>query len=592
MVQQLGTEEMRNTAFPKLTGAQLSTLSRFGERRSVGAGYTLFQEGDDSYDFFVVLSGRVEIVENAGGETRAIASYGADTFLGEMGMFTGETVFLTAVVREEGEVLAVPPERLKEIVGEDEALSDLILGAFLMRRSLLLESRAGLKIVGSRYSPDTTRLREFAVRNRLPHSWTDLEEDPEAEALLGKVGVAPAETPVVIWHGANVLRNPSGAELSRAIGLGEEVTPEEVHDLVVVGAGPAGLAAAVYGSSEGLSTLILDGVAPGGQAGTSSRIENYLGFPAGLSGSEVTNRDEVQAEKFGVQCPGGLEGAGDRAAGAGGAALPKRPTGQAATCGARFRPARVARGLRAADGGHYAVGLSDGTEVTARSVVVATGARYSRLDVPRLGEFEGTGVYYAATEVEARTCAGSEVAVVGGGNSAGQAALFLADRTSKVHLLVRGAALAKGMSRYLTERVERAENIEVLTRTEVTGLLGGDSLEGVLVRDGRSGRERGLPAAALFVFVGAKACTGWLEGALELDKHGFVLTGASLRSPTTSRAGSYSGPDRDPFLLETSLPGVFAAGDVRSRSVKRVASAVGEGSTAVQFVHQYLSGGG
>lgn len=545
-----------STAFPTLTDGQIEVLSRYGERRGTETGDTLFREGDRSYDFFVVLSGEIEIVENFRGEERVIATHGAGKFLGELNMFTGQAVYLTAVVKQAGEVLALPPERLKEIVGDDPTLSDLILKAFLFRRSMLLESGAGMKIVGSRYSPDTMRLREFAVRNRLPHSWTDLEEDTDAEALLKEFGVLPAETPVVIWQGTTVLRNPSSAELSRAIGLGTEVVPEEVQDLIVIGAGPAGLAASVYGASEGLSTVTLDAVALGGQAGTSSRIENYLGFPAGLSGAELASRAMVQADKF----------------------------------GARFPAPREATALRA-DNGYYAVTLSDGTEVTGRSVIVATGARYRRLDVERLEEFEGTSIYYAATEVEAQACAESEVAVVGGGNSAGQAALFLAGRMRKVYLLIRGGDLGKGMSRYLTDRVERAGNIEVLTHTEIRELVGDDALEGAVVGNECSGEDHTLPVKAIFVFIGASARTDWLEGTLELDDRGFVLSGPALKT-LVSEASVWQSLSRDAFLLETSLPGVFAAGDVRSASVKRVASAVGEGSMAVQFVRQYLADSG
>jgi thioredoxin reductase (NADPH) len=463
-----------------------------------------------------------------------------------MNMLTGQAVYLSAVVREAGEVLVVPPERLKEVVTEEPTLSDIILKAFLARRSVLMKVGTGLRIVGSRHSRDTLRLREFATRNRLPHAWLDPEDPDEGErarALLRDFGVETDGLPVAIWQGERVLRNPTNAGLARELGLSVDTSGEETYDVVVVGAGPAGLAASVYGASEGLSTLVLDSVALGGQAGTSSRIENYLGFPAGLSGSELASRAMVQAGKF----------------------------------GARTSVPQEAVRLEE-DDGCYRISLSEGGEVRARCVIVATGARYRRLDVPRLEEFEGLSVHYAATEAEAQMCAGEEVAVVGGGNSAGQAAVFLAERARKVYLLIRGGDLGKSMSRYLVDRIERCADIELLAHTEVREFVGEQAPpEGIVVEDNRSGEKRTLGARAVFVFIGADANTGWLRGTLSLDEKGFVLTGPAR------------GTSREPYLLETSLPGVFAVGDVRSGSIKRVASAVGEGSMAVRFVHQYAS---
>ena len=548
------SDDVRSAAFPILTDAQIAVLGRRGTRRKVGEGDILFKEGDRSYDFFVLLTGEVEIVERFRETDRVIAAHGAGKFLGEMNMFTGQAVYLTARMRQAGEVLAVPPDRLKDVIAEDGTLGEIILRAFLLRRSILLGTGAGLKIVGSRFTPDTLRLREFAVRNRLPHNWIDSEEDTSAEALLKEFGVAPAETPVVIWHAQNVLKNPTNAELAHAIGFGSRVEPEAVSDLVVVGAGPAGLAASVYGASEGLSTIAIESVALGGQASTSSRIENYLGFPAGLSGSELASRALIQADKF----------------------------------GARFPEPREALGLEERNG-YYVVSLAGGGEVIGRSVIIATGARYRRLDVPNLDRYEGTSVYYAATEIESQVCEGSDVAVVGGGNSAGQAALFLARRARKVSILIRGDDLNKGMSRYLVDRVIRAGNIDVLTHTQIRELSGGDALESATLEDTRSGERRLLPLSALFVFVGAEANTGWLRGTLALDERGFVLAGPELKSAGVDTNGRWSALERDPFLLETSLPGVFTAGDARAGSVKRVASAVGEGSMAVRFVHEYLA---
>jgi thioredoxin reductase (NADPH) len=547
------TDQIRSAAFPTLADDQIGYLKRYGEVRQTKVREVLFKEGDRSYDFIVILEGEVEIVENFGGEARTIAVHGVHRFLGELNMLTGQSVYLSAVVREAGEVLAISPERLKEIVTEEPTLSDIILKAFLVRRSVLMRAGTGLRIVGSHRSRNALRLKEFAVRNRLPHAFIDLEGDEGAEALLGRFGLKAQEAPVAIWLDEKVLKAPSNTELARIIGLDVDTSGERTYDLIVVGAGPAGLAAAVYGASEGLATLNLEEVALGGQAGTSSRIENYLGFPAGLSGSELACRAMVQADKFGAQTT-----------------VP-----------------RGAVGLKR-DNGCYTIALSEGGEVAARSVIVATGARYRRPGVPRLEEFEGVSVHYAATEAEAQTCEGDEVAVVGGGNSAGQAAVFLAGRVRKVYLLIRSNDLEKSMSRYLVDRIEGTDNLEVLAHTEIRELLGEDRLEGAVVEDNRVSRRRILEVRALFVFIGAEANTGWLEDTVELDEQGFISTGRALE-PSALEEDVWQPLSRDPFLLETSLPGVFAAGDVRSGSVKRVASAVGEGSMAVRFVHQYLA---
>jgi thioredoxin reductase (NADPH) len=547
------TDGIQSSAFPTLADDQIEFLRRYGEVRKIEPGQVLFREGDRSYDFIVILEGEVEIVDNFAGEARTIVVHGERRFLGEMNMLTGQAVYLSAVMRESGEVLAITPEKLKAIITEEPTLSDIILKAFLARRSVLMRVGTGLRIVGSRRSKDALRLREFAVRNRLPHRWIELEEDERAGALLERFGLQPQETPVAIWLGEKVLKNPSNAELARTIGLDVDTSRDQIYEIIVVGAGPAGLAAAVYGASEGLATLSLEAVALGGQAGTSSRIENYLGFPAGLSGAELASRSLVQADKF----------------------------------GARTTVPQEAVGLRS-ENNHYRVTLSEGDEVAGRSVIVATGARYRRLDIPRLERFEGVSVHYAATEAEAQMCRGNEVAVVGGGNSAGQAAVFLAERVAKVYLLIRGGDLGKSMSRYLIDRIERTDNIELLSHVGVSELVGDGALEGTVVEDNRSGERRTLRARALFVFIGAEANTAWLKRTIALDERGFVPTGRALdRSALDSRV--WDGLSREPFMLESSLPGVFAVGDVRSGSVKRVASAVGEGSMAVRFVHQYLA---
>jgi thioredoxin reductase (NADPH) len=546
--------EIRSTRVPKLREDQIEVLMRYGQTRTMEVGEVLFRAGDASSDFMVILEGEVEAVDDFAGEARSMGVMRAGRFLGDLNMLTEQPIYLSGVVRVGGEVLAIPRERLKEVITEEPNLSDIILKAFLARHSWGMRTGLGLRIIGSHYSGDAARLREFAARNRLPHVWIELEEDPgAAEALLERFDAKPSEAPVAIWQGKDVLKNPTNPELARAIGLRVDVPRERTYDLVVVGAGPAGLGAAVYGASEGLSTLALESTALGGQAGTSSRIENYLGFPAGLSGFELASRAMVQADKF----------------------------------GARTAVPQEAVGLRRGDG-HYRIELSEGGEVEARSVLAATGARYRRLNVDRLERFEGVSIHYAATEAEAQRCEGEEVVVVGGGNSAGQAALFLAGRTQRVYLLIRGDDLAKGMSRYLAERVEAAENIELLPNTEVSELVGEDRLEGVVVEDNRSGARRPLGAVALFVFIGAKANTGWLQGGVELDERGFVLTGRELDGSVLEE-DAWRGLSREPDLLETSMPGVFAAGDVRSNSIKRVASAVGEGSMAVRLVHQYLA---
>jgi thioredoxin reductase (NADPH) len=550
-------EEMFSTATPTLREDQIEVLMGYGETRKTHAGQVLSKAGDD-YDFIFVLEGALEVVDDFAGEARTIVIQRAGGFVGDLNLLTGQAQYVSVRVREGGEVLAIPPERLKEVVTEESNLSDIILKAFLARRSWEMRTGGtGLRLVGSRHSRNAGRLREFAARNRLPHVWIELEDDPNAVALLERFGVKPSETPVAIWQSKDALKNPTNAELAQVIGLTVDAPRKQTYDLVVIGTGPAGLGAAVYGASEGLSTLALESIALGGQAGTSSRIENYLGFPVGLSGFELASRALIQANKF----------------------------------GARTAVPWEAVGLRKGEDGHYRIGLSEGGEVEARSVIAASGARYRRLDVDRLGRFEGVSVHYAATEAEAQRCEGEEVVVVGGGNSAGQAALYVAGRARRVYLLIRGAALNKSMSRYLVKRVTETENVELLANTEVRELTGEDRLEGIVVEDGRSGARRTLGARALFVFIGAEANTGWLRGAVELDERGFVLTGGALEHSVLD-GDLWRNLSREPYPLETSLPGVFAAGDVRTDSIKRVASAVGEGSMAVRFVHQYLAASG
>ncbi|MFH8753622.1 FAD-dependent oxidoreductase [Streptomyces rimosus] len=543
----------RYGAFPRLTPEQLQDLTAHGERRRTTEGEVLYREGRPFREFLAILSGTVEILHDHGGpDERTVAVQGPGRFLGELGLLEGQAAFDTAVVRQAGEILAVPVERQRALVDRDPVLGDLILRAYLSRRYLLIGLGAGFRILGSCYSPDTLRLREFAARNRLPHRWVDLEKDKETDALLRRFSIRPEETPVVLWQGERVLRNPSNAELARLIGLPAPAPSSDTGrcDVMVVGAGPAGLAASVYGASDGLTTVTVDAVATGGQAATSSRIENYLGFPSGISGGELIERAVLQAHKFGARL---------------------------------MVPAQVT-GLSPQDD-EYVVTFSDGSRARAGAVVLASGVWYRRLEVPGLDRLEGISVYYAATVHEASLCQADPVAVVGGGNSAGQAALFLANHASKVYLLVRGGDLNADMSRYLVDQVQRHPKIEVLLHTEVRDIGGAEKLESLTVEDNASHERHELKAAALFVFIGARPRTEWLRGVLALDEKGFVLTGADAQA--VADAHQWASLGRDPMLLESTLPGVFAAGDVRSGSVKRVASATGEGAMVIRLVHEH-----
>jgi thioredoxin reductase (NADPH) len=452
-------------------------------------------------------------------------------------------------VRQSGEALTLRLEALKEAALKDADLADVVLRALLIRRSIHIGLGAGLRILGSRFSPDARRLRDFLARNRLPHRWVDLEEDVHAEEMLRQLGVAPDETPVVIWRGEQVLRNPSNAELAELLGLRHGSVERSVCDLLIVGAGPAGLGAAVYGASEGLSTVLLDSNATGGQAGTSSRIENYLGFPAGISGMELADRAVIQARRFGAQIT---------------------------------VPARVVS-LAHEDGRHL-VALDTGEQMAARAVLVATGVHYRRLDVPGAEE-QAASIYYAATPVEAAMCRNDPVVIVGGGNSAGQAAVFLADQAEQVHLIVRNAELEMDMSRYLADRIARIPRIEVHLRTQVRELVGDRLMEKVIVERLESGETSTLAARSLFVFIGSEPNVQWLGDSLALDDNGFILTGLAA-----ARVSDEQGAARR-LLLETTRRGVFAAGDVRSSSVKRVAGAVGDGSLVIRLVHERLREG-
>jgi thioredoxin reductase (NADPH) len=535
-------------AFRQLSDAELAALERLGVRRPIVAGEYLYRQGAPTYDFYVVLTGAVEIVIESEGKERVIARHEAGRFLGELNLLTGQRVFVSARVAEPGEVIVVPRDALRRLIATDASLSDKILAAFLARRAILMSGAASaIRVIGSRYSPESGHVREFLVRSRIPHEWLDPDVDREVDRVLREFDIAPEDLPVVITTGT-VLRRPTPGVLADYLGLTAGELPGR-FDLVVVGAGPAGLAAAVYGASEGLRTFVVEMVAVGGQAGSSSRIENYLGFPTGISGADLTQRATVQAQKF----------------------------------GASLNSPRAAESLRE-EAGHLVLRLSDGTEVPGRAVIVATGARYRKLDASGLKQFESRGVYYAATELEARLCAGSSVVVAGGGNSAGQAALFLAEAASAVTIVIRGPELAASMSRYLIDRIEADSRITVRRNTKIVALEGDESLTGVRISG--PGGEETLAATALFSFIGADPASEWMSGFAALDDQGFVLTDLSLGR---EHLKGWEALGRSPLPFETSHPGLFAVGDVRSGSTKRVAAAVGEGSAAVRSVHAYLA---
>jgi thioredoxin reductase (NADPH) len=531
---------------PVLSPPQLTVLRRYGAEQEVREGDLLWADGDETYDLIVLLDGVIEIVEHYGQPAEVtIATYGPLEFLGEMGLLTGQRAYLTAVASEAGRVLRVPVDQVQVIMAQEVDLSELILRAFLVRHARLTYRGTGLTLIGSRFHVATRRLLEVLARNRLSSRWLDPETSPEAGEMLEQLDVRQEDLPIVVVAGGSVLHNPSSRSLLNALGL---VIPRqsddgEVCDLLVVGGGPAGLAAAVYGASEGLRTTLAEDTALGGQAGTSSRIENYLGFPAGLSGDELTARASLQATKFGV----------------------------------RTKLAARAVGLSSDEQAHR-VAFEDGETVTARSVIIATGARYNRLSLDHLTDLEGVGVYYAASQMEAQACADKAVVVVGGGNSAGQAALFLSHTCVEVHILIRGPSLASSMSRYLIDQIEQHPLIRVSPHSEVSGLIGETELEGVEVRDNTTQATRSLAVCGLFVFIGATPSTKWLDGQLAADEDGFLLTGRDVPEHLLGHASS------PPLLLETSRPGIFCVGDVRSGSIKRVATAIGEGSMSVRLV--------
>ncbi len=535
-------------ASPQLNASELADMATFGTERATRPGDLLFQAGDASYDLFVVLEGEVQVIRPDGADEVIVAEFGPSSFIGELTLLTGQRRFLTGRVSQPGRVLVIAQAELRRLMSVRPALSETIFNALLARRQSLRsgEGAQAIRIIGSRYSPEAMSLRSFAEHSHLAHTWIDVEDAEDLDSFLAPMGLQAQDVPAVITA-TETLRHPSPAIFAQHLGLTFQSTPGYIFDLVVIGSGPAGLAAAVYGASEGLRTVSLDAVAIGGQAGASSRIENYAGFPNGISGEELTGRTAVQAMRL----------------------------------GARLNSPCEVTGLRSEASFHVVV-LRDGSEVPTRAVIVASGALYQRLDVEGLERFEGAGVYYAATDLEARVCNGTSVLVIGGGNSAGQAAIYLAQNNCSVTIAIRRQDLTQSMSQYLIERIKADPKIDLMTSVEVQALTGRDHLEGATLAQKQTGREHEIACAGLFCFIGARPATAWLGDSVLLDSDGFILTDRQLPGPLNAETARAL-----PF--ETSRLGVFAAGDVRHGSMKRVAAAVGEGSSAVRSVHERLA---
>ena len=537
--------------FPKLTQAQIGRIAAYGRTRSVQTGDILIEQGDTSMPFFVVVTGEVEIVRPFGAHETLITIHGNGQFTGDVNMLSGRRSLVRARASKPSEVIELDHKDLLRLVQNDAELSDILMRAFILRRVELIAAGVGdIVLIGSVHSAGTLRIKEFLMRNGHPYSYVDLEQDPDVQNLLDSFKIVASDVPVLICQGQLVLRNPGNQQIADCLGFNETIDQTQLRDLVVIGAGPSGLAAAVYGASEGLDVVVLETSSPGGQAGSSSKIENYLGFPTGISGQDLAGRAYMQAQKFGANM-------------------------------------LIARATRiVCDHSPYIVEAENGARIPARTILIATGAQYRKLPLKNLSQFEGAGVYYGATFVERQLCSGEEVIVIGGGNSAGQAAVFLAQTTKRVYVLVRSAGLATSMSRYLIRRIEESPNVIVKPHTEIIALEGNLSLDSVRWRNSQTGQNEKHGIKRIFVMTGADPNTGWLNGCLVLDAKGFIKTGSDL-SPENLSATGWS-LKRQPYLLETSLPGVFAAGDVRGGSIKRVASAVGEGSTVISFVHKII----
>lgn len=537
----------RHQMFPSLLPAEIDRLRRFGTLRACGAGSSLVKVGEVGHGLTIILSGEVEITQRReSGDHQIIVTHGAGAFMGELAQLSGRPALVDAHAKSPVEALSIAPERLRALLVAEAELGERIMRALILRRMGLIETGAGGPvIVGHPESGDVIRLEGFLSRNGHPHQTLNPDTDPEAKALIERFHVYPCQLPIVLCPGGQLLRNPTEPELARCIGLVGPIDPARVYDVAIIGAGPAGLATAVYAASEGLSAVVLDCRAFGGQAGASARIENYLGFPTGITGMALMGRAYNQAQKFGAEM-----------------AIPDEAIGLEA--------------LDGADQGVYVVRLVNNERVTVRSVVIATGARYRRLDVQNLEDLEASSVHYWATPLEGRLCAGQEVALVGAGNSAGQAVVYLASQAAKVWLLVRGQGLEASMSRYLVDRIAGLSNVEVVTQAQVSALEGRNGmLEAIRWRRKGSHEEIWRPIRHLFLFIGAVPSSDWLSGFVRLDPKGFVLTGAGVA--------------RGEQLLETSRRGVFAVGDVRSGSVKRVGAAIGEGAQVVAALHAFLA---
>jgi thioredoxin reductase (NADPH) len=543
--------ERAQLLLPQLTDEQLATLRSYGVTEETSVGQVLASAGDLTYDLMVVLEGEVECSDIHDGRRRPLLIHEPRDFIAELDLLTGQRMYATFVVTRAGSIIRVPRSGVQSIIEVDGSLGDLLVQTLFRRREALLLLRSGMQLIGSRYSPDTQRLREFAARNRLAFHWIDLDNDSVAPALLQTLGLEPGDTPVALLGGSAVLVNPSNSELATVAGITDEPLSGSVADLLVIGAGPAGLAAAVYGATEGLSTAMVDALAAGGQASTTSRIENYLGFPAGISGTEFGERAQLQAQRLGAEM---------------------------------YVP-HAAVSLSHRDGYHHVV-LEDGVELLGKAVIIATGVSYRGLGVAGIEKFEGVGVFYSPSDAD-HVEAEDTVVIVGGGNSAGQAATALAASGHPVHLLVRGDGLAETMSTYLLDRIEHDPRITVHTQTVVASVHGVHQLESILIEERASGKQTELPTHNLFVMIGAEPRTAWLDNAVLRDGRGYILTGDEI-PPAALSDNDWASLERGPYLLETSLPGVFAVGDVRANSVKRVAAAVGEGSMAVRFAQQYL----
>lgn len=542
----------RDKVFPTLSDAQIERVRARGRVRAVSAGEVLIEQGEAAVPFFVILSGELEAVRPTELGKRVITIGGRGQFTGEINTLSGRRTLFRIQATMPGEVIELDRHAMLALVQGDAAIGEMVVRAFILRRAGLVSGNIGdVVLVGSAHSADTLRLKEFLLRNGHPYNYLDLERDTDAEQLMTAYKIAPGEIPFVVCRGETVLRNPPNRQLAECLGFNEAIDETRVRDLVVIGAGPSGLAAAVYGASEGLDVLVIETNAPGGQAGSSSCIENYLGFPAGVSGQDLAARAYAQAEKFGAQL-------------------------------------LMDRALRLeCDRQPYRVRLESGAEISTRTIVVASGVRYRKPALANLERFEGNGIYYGATLAEAQLCSGSDVIVVGGGNSAGQAAIYLSQSAARVYVLVRSAGLAQSMSRYLSCRIEQTPNIQLLTETEIVEISGDDGLQNVRWRNNRTGEVEEHAIAHVFMMTGAAPNSAWLDGCVLLDDKGFVKTGLDLAPEDLASARWPLA--RQPFLLETSLPSVFAVGDLRAGSVKRVASAVGEGSIAISFVHQALA---